>query len=49
MSSSNSLKIVSSASGATVLGIPIHTLGGDRKRINDNIYDITPEKHKVLS
>ena len=30
MSSANSLKIKSSPSGATILGVPIYTLGGDR-------------------
>ena len=49
MSSSNSLKIKSSPSGALILQVPIYTLGGDRIRINDNIYDITPEIHKALS
>ena len=49
MSSSNSLKLKSSPSGATFLGVPIGALGGDRIRINDNIYDITPEIHKALS
>ena len=49
MSSSNSLKLKSSPSGARVLGVPIYTLGGDRTRINDNIYDITPEIRQALS
>ena len=44
MSSSNSLKIKSSLSGATFLGVPVNTLGGD-----NNTYDITPEIHKALS
>ena len=48
MSSANSLKIKSS-SGATILGVPIHTLGGDRIQIKDNIYDLTPEIYKALS
>ena len=34
---------------ALILGTPIYTLGGDRIRINDIVYDLTPEKYKVLS
>ena len=49
MSSSNSLKIPQSTSGATILGVPINTLGGDRIQIKDNIYDLTPEIYKALS
>ena len=49
MSSANSLRIKSSRSGASILGVPIYTLGGDRMQINDNIYDITPEIHEALS
>ena len=49
MSSANSLKIKSSPSGATILGVPIYTLGGDRIQIKDNIYDLTPEIYKALS
>ena len=49
MSSSNSLRIKSSPSGGTILGVPIYTLGGDNVRIRDNIYDLTPEIYKALS
>ena len=49
MSSSNSLKIKPSPSGATILGVPINTLGGDRIQLKDNIYDLTPEIYKALS
>ena len=49
MSSANSLKINSTSSGATILGVPIITLGGDRIQIKDNIYDLTPEIYKALS
>ena len=49
MSSLNSLKIKPSPSGATILGVPINTLGGDRIQIKDNIYDLTPEIYKALS
>ena len=47
MSNSNSLK-KSSPSGTTNLKVPIYTLGDDRIRISDNIYDITPEIHKAF-
>ena len=49
MSSANSLKIKSTPSGATILGVTINTLGGDRIQITDNIYDLTPEIYKALS
>ena len=49
MSSANSLKIKSTPSGATILGVPINTLGGDRIQIKDIIYDLTPEIYKALS
>ena len=49
MSSANSLKIKSTPSGATILGVPINTLGGDRIQIKGNIYDLTPEIYKALS
>ena len=48
MSSAKSLKIESTPSGATILGVPIKTLGGDRIQIKDNIYDLTPEIYKAL-
>ena len=49
MSSLNSLKIKPSPSGATILGVSIYTLGGDKLRIRDNVYDLTPEIYKALS
>ena len=49
MSNSNSLKIKSSPSGATNLGVSIYTLGGDKLRIRDNDYGFTPEIYKALS
>ena len=49
MSSANSLKINSTPSGATILGVPIFTLGGDRIQIKDNVYDLTSEIYKTLS
>ena len=49
MSSSNSLRIKPSPSGATILEVPSITLGGDRIQIKDIIYDLTPETYKALS
>ena len=49
MSSANSLKINTTPSGATILGVPVSTLGGDRIQIKDNVYDLTPEIYKALS
>ena len=49
MSSANSLKMTSTPSGATILGVPIITLGGDRLQIKDNVYELTPEIYKALS
>ena len=49
MSSSNSLKIKSSPSGATTLGVPICTLCGDKLRIRDKNYELTHEICKALS
>ena len=44
-----SLKIKPFSSGATILGVPIYTLGGDKMNIRDNIYDMSPEIYKALS
>ena len=49
MSSSNSLKTKSPPSGATILGVPIYTLGGDKLRTRDNDFELTPENYKALS
>ena len=49
MSSANSLKINTTPSGATILGVPINTLGGDRIQIKDIVYELTPEIYKALS
>ena len=49
ISSANSLRIKASSTGPTILGVPVHTLGGDRIEINENIYDLTPEIYKALS
>ena len=49
MSSSNSLKINASPSSATILGVPIYTLGGDKMRIRDNDYVLTLEIYEALT
>ena len=49
MSSSNSLRIQPSPSSATILGVPIITLGGDKLRISGNDYELTPEIYTALS
>ena len=49
MSTSNSLRIKPSPSGATILEVPIITLGADRIQLKDDIYDLTPEIYKALS
>ena len=49
MCRANSLRIKSSRSGASILGVPLNTMGGDRIQMNDIIYDITREVHKALS
>ena len=50
MNSKNSSKLIPDDSGrASILGVPINTLGGDRIQINDNIFDLTPEIYKALS
>ena len=50
MNSKNSLKITQDESGkANILGVPIQISGADMIKINDNIYDLTPEIYKALS
>ena len=49
MFNANSLRIKSSPSGASSLGVPIYTPGGDPLRIRDNDYELTPEICKALS
>ena len=43
MPTPNSLKRKPPSSGATILGVPIYTLGRYKLRIGDNDYDLTPE------
>ena len=49
MSSANSLRIKSSPSGASILGVLIYTLVGEKLRIRDNDYEIPPEIDNALS
>ena len=50
MNIESSLKVIQGYSGrALILGIPIYTLGGDRIRKKDNVYDLSPEINKALS
>ena len=48
-SSADSLRLKSYPSGASILGVPIYTLGGDQLRIRNNDYELTPEIYKALS
>ena len=32
-----------------ILGVPIYILGGDKLRLRDNDYELTPEIYKALS
>ena len=50
MSCRNSLKKTQGVSGrANILDKPFQILGADRIQINDDKYDLTPEKYKALS
>ena len=50
MNSRISLKLIQIDSGrASILGVPFYTLGGNRIKMNDSVYDLTPEIYKVLS
>ena len=50
MRSKNSLKITQDESHrANILGVPIQVSGGDTIKINENIYELTPEIYKALS
>ena len=35
--------------GATIFGASLYTLGQDKLRMNDNVYDLTPENHMNLA
>ena len=45
---SNSLSIKSTSTGATNSGVPLYTIGKFAIKINDSVYDLTPEIHKTL-
>ena len=50
MNSKNSLKITQDESGrANILGVPIQISGADTIKIDENIYELTPEIYRVLS
>ena len=50
MRSKNSLKITRDESRrANILGVPIQMSGADTIKINENIYELTPEIYKALS
>ena len=49
ISSRNSVKIKPFPSGATILIVPTYTLGGDKLRIRDSVYELPPEIYKALS
>ena len=50
MNSRNCLKITQDELGrANILGIPIQISEGDLRKINKNIYELTPEVYKALS
>ena len=50
MNSRNSLKITQDESGrVNILGVPIQISEGDTKKINENVYELTPEIYKALS
>ena len=50
MHSKNTLNLKQGISDkASILGIPINTLGGDRIEVQNNIYDLTTELYKTRS
>ena len=50
MNSKISLKLIPDDSGrASILGVPIKTLGGDRIQMKGNVHVLTPERYKALS
>ena len=50
LNSKNSLKITQDESGrANILGVPIQISEGDIIKINENVYELTPEIYKVLT
>ena len=50
MNSRNSLKITQDESGrANILGVPVQISEGDTIKINENVYELTPEIYKALT
>ena len=50
MNSRNSLKLIQDGMGrAAILDVPIQVSEGDTVKINENIYELTPEVYKALS
>ena len=50
MNSRNSLKITQDESGrANILGVPIQISEGDTIKLNENVYELTPEIYKALT
>ena len=50
MNSHNSLKVTQNESGrANILGVPIQISGAGTIKVNESIYDLTPETYKALS
>ena len=50
MNSRNSLKITQDESGrANILGVPIQISEGDTMKINENVYELSPEIYKALT
>ena len=49
MSSHNFLKITQNGGYTNILGVPIQISGADTIKINENIYELTPEFYKALS
>ena len=50
MSSRNSLKITQDESGrANILGVPIQISEGDTMKVNEKVYELTPEIYKALT
>ena len=49
MGSHNSSKITQDGGYRNILGVPIQISGPDTRKINENIYDLTPEVYKALS
>ena len=48
--SHNSLKKDQDVSGqANIVGIPFHTLGGVKRRVYENVYDLSTQIHEALS